>query len=192
MREEEILEIFEEKGALLRGHFRLSSGLHSDIYIQCALVLQYPHLSTKLCEELGKKFKGKKIEVVIGPAIGGIIVSHEVARYLSIRSLFAERKEGVMQLRRGFRIEKGEKVLLVEDVITTGKSLQEVEDTVKESGGIIHYHETVPLHLINTRPFERVEKTAEKYGYKVSFLGITKVKRYAPGVEHIVLDAKLG
>ncbi|MCD6218790.1 orotate phosphoribosyltransferase [Candidatus Calescamantes bacterium] len=137
MREEEILEIFEEKGALLRGHFRLSSGLHSDIYIQCALVLQYPHLSTKLCEELGKRFKDKKIEVVIGPAIGGIIVSHEVARYLSIRSLFAERKEGVMQLRRGFHIEKGEKVLLVEDVITTGKSLQEVEDIVKESGGII-------------------------------------------------------
>ncbi|NOZ64199.1 MAG: orotate phosphoribosyltransferase [Caldiserica bacterium] len=137
MNQEEVRRIFEKKGALLRGHFRLSSGRHSDIYMQCALVLQYPELSSKLCEELAKKFSGKSIETVIGPAIGGIIVSYEVARQLSVRSLFMERKEGIMTLRRGFHIEKGEKILLVEDVITTGKSLKEVEEIVKKRGGEI-------------------------------------------------------
>jgi len=137
MNQKEILEIFERNGALLRGHFRLSSGRHSDIYMQCALVLQYPELSSRLCEELAKKFRRRNIEAVIGPAIGGIIVSYEVARHLSVRSLFTERKEGSMTLRRGFHIEEGEKILLVEDVITTGKSLGEVENIVRERGGEI-------------------------------------------------------
>ncbi len=137
MSQEEVRRIFEEKGALLRGHFRLSSGRHSDIYMQCALVLQYPELSSRLCEELARKFKGGRVETVIGPAIGGIIVSYEVARHLSARSLFMERKEGCMTLRRGFHIEKGERILLVEDVITTGKSLKEVEEIVRKRGGEI-------------------------------------------------------
>ena len=133
----DILKIFEEKGALLKGHFLLSSGLHSDTYLQCALVLQYPDLASLLTEELTKNLEVEKVDVVIGPALGGIILAYELARKIGARAIFAERVEGKMQLRRGFTVHKGERVLLVEDVITTGASLKEVEDLVREKGGII-------------------------------------------------------
>ena len=133
----DILKIFEEKGALLKGHFLLSSGLHSDTYLQCALVLQYPDLASLLTEELTKNLEVEKVDVVIGPALGGIILAYELARKMGARAIFAERVEGKMQLRRGFTVHKGERVLLVEDVITTGASLKEVEDLVREKGGII-------------------------------------------------------
>ena len=137
MNQREILEIFQRYGALLSGHFRLSSGLHSAKYLQCALVLQYPNLAEQLCGELASKFKlgGSKINAVVSPAIGGIIVGHEVAKVLGCRALFCEREEGKMKLRRGFEIGRGERVLIVEDVVTTGGSVKEIVEIVKGMGG---------------------------------------------------------
>ncbi len=132
MNEKEILKIFKSENALLSGHFLLSSGLHSPNYMQCALLLQKPWVAEKLCKVLAKKLSGIKVDVVIGPALGGIIVSYEVARALKVRSIFAERVDGTLMLRRGFSLRKNEKVLVVEDVITTGKSTQEVIDIVKQ------------------------------------------------------------
>lgn len=122
------------KEALLKGHFKLSSGLHSAQYLQCALVLQNPELAEKFCGQLASNFKNDKVDVVIGPALGGIIVSYETAKALGARSIFAERAEGRLALRRGFKIDKKERVLVVEDVVTTGLSTKEVINIVKESG----------------------------------------------------------
>ncbi len=135
MTEKEVLALFEKSGALLKGHFKLSSGLHSQTYLQCALVLQYPDVARKLSKELAKNFSREKIDVVIGPALGGVTLAYEVARAIGVRGLFAERQDGRMTLRRSFSIEKGEKVLVVEDVITTGGSTKEVIDVVKSRGG---------------------------------------------------------
>ena len=137
MTQKEVLEIFQKSGALLSGHFRLSSGLHSGKYLQCALVLQYPNLAEQLCGELASKFKigGSKIDAVVSPAIGGIIVGQEVAKVLGCRALFCEREQGKMKLRRGFEIGRGERVVIVEDVITTGGSVKEIVEIVKSMGG---------------------------------------------------------
>lgn len=137
MNAKEVLKIFVSKKALLTGHFQLSSGLHSEKYLQCALVLQHPDLAKKLCSELAKKFSKEKITAVIGPALGGVIVSYEVARALKVRSLFAEREEGAVALRRGFELSKKDRVLVVEDVITTGGSVNEVMKLVKSKGAEI-------------------------------------------------------
>lgn len=137
MTEKEVLGIFKKHNALLTGHFRLSSGLHSEKYLQCALVLQYPDIAEKLSKELAKKFSGKKIDIVVGPALGGVTLAYEVARALGVRGLFTERQEGKMALRRGFSIEKDENVLVVEDVVTTGGSTKEVIDVVKALGGVV-------------------------------------------------------
>ena len=137
MTEKEVLEIFHEKHALLTGHFKLSSGLHSQNYLQCALVLQYPDVAEKLAAAIAKRFPKEKIDLVIGPALGGITLAYEVARTLKARGLFTERQEGAMVLRRGFTIERGEKALVVEDVITTGGSTKEVISVVKNSGGTV-------------------------------------------------------
>lgn len=135
--EREVLEIFQKSGALLSGHFRLSSGLHSGKYLQCALVLQYPDLAEKLCNQLASRLelRGSKIDAVISPAIGGIIVGQEVAKVLGCRAIFYEREEGKMKLRRGFEIRKEERVVVVEDVITTGGSVKEIVEIVQGMGG---------------------------------------------------------
>jgi len=135
MQQEHLLSIFRDSGALLEGHFQLTSGLHSDRYFQCARVLQYPHYAELLCGELAQRFRPAGIDVVVAPALGGIVVGQEVGRQLRARTLFAERKEGVMQLRRGFQITPGEKVLVCEDVVTTGGSVSEVISIVRQEGG---------------------------------------------------------
>jgi orotate phosphoribosyltransferase len=132
---EEVAAIFQNTGAMLTGHFLLTSGKHSDRYFQCALVLQHPDHTGTLCRELAAKFAGENVSAVIGPAMGGIIVSYEVARALGVRSLFAERENGAMTLRRGFSIRPGERVLVVEDVVTTGGSVREVIEVVRKLGG---------------------------------------------------------
>ncbi|MBN1493904.1 MAG: orotate phosphoribosyltransferase [Candidatus Omnitrophica bacterium] len=132
MNSQKILDTFTETKALLKGHFELSSGRHSDTYFQCALVLQYPDITEKLAAELAKKLKNDDITCVIGPALGGVTIAYELGRQLKCRALFAERKEGVMQLRRGFSLSPEDKVLLVEDVITTGGSVLEVAELVKQ------------------------------------------------------------
>jgi len=140
MTEKEILNIFEKTNALLKGHFKLSSGLHSGQYFQCAKVLAYPEYAEKLCKTLADKISPQstvhspRIDAVVAPALGGMIVSYEIARALGTKSLFTERVEGKMVLRRGFELHKDDKVLVVEDVITTGLSTKEVIEVVKSFG----------------------------------------------------------
>ncbi|HEX9860092.1 MAG TPA: orotate phosphoribosyltransferase [Nitrospirota bacterium] len=135
--EEEILNIFRQHGALLEGHFLLSSGLHSEKYLQCAMVLQHPDVATELCFKLASLFRSEKIDLVIAPALGGIIVAQEVAKALGVRAIFAERVDGKLTLRRGFAIEKGERALVVEDVVTTGGSTKETIRVVTDAGGVV-------------------------------------------------------
>ncbi len=135
MTEKEILETLREHEALLEGHFILSSGLHSDRYIQCALVLQHPRVAEQLGRELAAQLGAFKAATVAAPALGGVIVAHEVARALGARALFTERQNGVMTLRRGFRLEPGEPALVVEDVVTTGLSTRETIACVEQAGG---------------------------------------------------------
>ncbi len=131
MTTEEKLQIFRKTGALQEGHFLLSSGLHSNIYFQCALVLQYPDYATLFCQEIADYFSQYDFETVISPALGGILVGQEVARLLKKRSIFTERTDGNMALRRGFSLKKGERVLICEDVVTTAKSTKEVLSIVE-------------------------------------------------------------
>lgn len=135
MNENEILGIFRAHSALLEGHFVLSSGLHSDRYIQCALVLQHPRVAEQLCSELAAKLRHLGASIVAAPALGGMIVAHEVGRALGVRALFTERQDGVMTLRRGFSLAPGESTLVVEDVITTGGSTRETMKCVEQAGG---------------------------------------------------------
>ena len=137
MTEKEILDIFTKTSAILEGHFKLSSGLHSSKYLQCAKVLQYPKHAEKLCRLIASKFENQKINAVIAPAMGGIVVSYEVARAMGAKGVFTERVKGTMTLRRGFELEKNAKVLVVEDVVTTGLSTKEVVETVKSLGATV-------------------------------------------------------
>jgi len=131
----QILDIFRETKALLQGHFQLTSGLHSPQYFQCARVLQFPKNLHLLCGEIARHFEYSEIEVVISPAIGGIVVGTEVGRMLDARTIFTERKDGKMEIRRGFEIMPGERVLVVEDVVTTGGSTKEVIELVNAAKG---------------------------------------------------------
>lgn len=135
--ERQTLELYEKTGALMRGHFRLTSGLHSDVYLQSALVLQYPEHAAALGAALAAPFRADDVQTVLAPAIGGILVAHEVARALGVRALFTEREGGLMRLRRGFALAAGERCLVVEDVITTGGSTREVVQCVEEHGGTV-------------------------------------------------------
>ena len=134
---DQILSIFRSTEALLDGHFVLTSGRHSSSYFQCAKVLQHPEYLTAFSIMIADEFEGQAPDVVISPAIGGVVLGTEVGTQLGCRTIFAERKEGKMVIRRGFHIEKGEKVLVVEDVITTGGSVREVMALVEDAGGNI-------------------------------------------------------
>jgi len=137
MREEALLKTFQETGALRRGHFQLSSGLHSDVYFQSALVLQHPDRADLLARSLARDLARHEPDVIVGPALGGLIIGWEVARRLDVRGLFTERKDGEMCLRRGFQIAPKEKVIVVEDVVTTGKSTRETMAVIEAAGGTI-------------------------------------------------------
>lgn len=132
MTNEEVLNIFKKTGAFLEGHFILTSGYHSPHYFQCAKVLQYPEYNTIFSEEIAKHFSDTKIDVVVTPAVGGIVLGTEVGRILKARTIFTERENGKMTLRRGFEIKESEKVLVCEDVVTTGGSVFEILEIVKE------------------------------------------------------------
>jgi orotate phosphoribosyltransferase len=135
MTDEEYLELFRETGALKEGHFILTSGRHSPTYFQCALVLQHPRYLQTMAEAIGEHFRTETIDVVISPAVGGIVLGTAVGQVLDTRTVFAERVKEKMALRRGFQIYPGERVLIVEDVITTGGSVQEVQVLVHQAGG---------------------------------------------------------
>ena len=133
---ERLLEFFRKSHALQRGHFELSSGLHSGHYFQCAQVLQHARIAAKICGDIARRFKRSKPTVVVGPAVGGTIVAYETARALGgIRAIYTERVDAEMQLRRGFSITKQDRVLVVEDAITTGESARKVSELVEALGG---------------------------------------------------------
>ena len=129
------LDILRKTNALLEGHFVLSSGLHSSKYIQCAKLLSFPHKAEKICKSLARKIKKKfkNFDLILSPAIGGIVIGYEIGRLLKKETIFCERVKGKFQLRRGFQIKKGSKVLIIEDVITTGKSSMECVKLIKNS-----------------------------------------------------------
>ena len=137
MSRDDYLNIFRETGALLEGHFVLTSGRHSPSYFQCAKVLQHPQYLSMFSQKISDHFESLDIDTVISPAVGGIVIGTAVGRLMNKKTLFAEREKGQMVLRRGFSINTGEKVLVVEDVITTGGSVKEVMDLVEANGGLV-------------------------------------------------------
>jgi orotate phosphoribosyltransferase len=134
LKPEEVINEFKKTNALLEGHFQLTGGLHSTVYLQCARVLQYPQKAEQFGSAIAEQFKGQGIELVAAPAIGGIVIGHEVARALGARFNWTEREAGQMTLRRGFTIKPGEKTLVVEDVITTGGSTRETIECLQQAG----------------------------------------------------------
>ncbi len=135
--QERVIEVMKEAGVLLEGHFSLTSGRHSNRYLQCAKVFRNTKYSEELCSALAEQFQNDGISVVIGPAMGAVQMAYEVSRHLGCENFFAERVNGVFELRRGFSLEKGQRVLLVEDVVTTGGSVREVMELVKSFGGTV-------------------------------------------------------
>lgn len=171
MTEEDVLRLFEESKALLKGHFLLTSGLHSDVYFEKFAVLQLPEKTELLAREIARRFENDGVEVVIGPAVGGILLAHEAAKALKTRSHFTERENGEMTLRRGFKVAPGERVLVVEDVTTTGGSVREVLDCVRAAGGNV-----IGVGLL----VDRSEKGMD-FGVKTEALLRAPVTAYRPG-----------
>jgi orotate phosphoribosyltransferase len=132
---DDLLDLFRKSGALLDGHFRLTSGLHSTGYLQCALVLQHPQHAEALGRTIGTRVADLNATVVLSPALGGIVIGHEVARALGVRAVFAERQDGALMLRRGFMLSESDRVLVVEDVVTTGGSTRETMQVAMAAGG---------------------------------------------------------
>ena len=166
----EMERIFKETGLMLEGHFLLTSGRHSNRYMQCAKLFQYPVYSEMICKDLAKRFEGQQIDLVVGPAVGGIIMSYEMARQINVPNIFAERENGNMTLRRGFTIPKGAKVLVVEDVVTTGGSVSEVMDIVANSEA-----EVVGVCVV-------VDRSGGKIDFGVPFFAAyeTEIQSYEP------------
>ena len=191
MNRSEIIDVFKETGALLDGHFILTSGRHSSSYFQCARVLQHPQYLTHFAEMIAEHFNKEKIDAVISPAIGGVVLGTEVGRILNIRTIFAERKDGDMCIRRGFKIESGENILIVEDVITTGGSVREVMDQVINHKGIIsgvgvmvdRSNGSVALH---PNQFSIVAMEAKSYGPDEVPESLSAIPVQKPGSRKIV------
>lgn len=133
----DVIEILKECGALLEGHFLLSSGKHSNKYCQCAKLLQYPDKAEKVISLVYEKVKSLNLDLIVGPAMGGITAAYELGRQLGIKAIFTERENNVMTLRRGFEIKPGDRILIMEDVVTTGKSSMETAKVLEEAGGIV-------------------------------------------------------
>lgn len=169
---ERVLDIFKQAGVLLEGHFLLTSGRHSNRYLQCAKIFRNTRYSEELCAALADYFRQDGVDVVIGPAMGAVQMAYEVSRALGCENFFAERENGAMTLRRGFEVKPGQKVLLVEDVITTGGSVREVMDIVRQAGGDIvgvgsivdrtggHIDFGVPFHAVISLDVESWEADA--------------------------------
>lgn len=137
LREREVLDLLHRHGALQHGHFLLSSGMHSPTYVQCALLLQYPEVTAQVCAALAEPFRGEGVQTVVGPAIGAVVLAYETARQLGARALWAERSEGRLSLRRSFQLQTSERVLVVEDVVTTGGSAKEVAVLAERTGALV-------------------------------------------------------
>jgi orotate phosphoribosyltransferase len=137
MTRDEWLDLFRRSGALLEGHFLLSSGLHSSGYLQCALVLSHPAHAETLGRAIAAGLRGLRPTVILSPALGGVVIGHEVARALGVRALFAERQDGVLTLRRGFTLSESDRVVVIEDVLTTGRSTRETMQVASAAGGTV-------------------------------------------------------
>jgi orotate phosphoribosyltransferase len=194
MTDEKIIEIFKESGALLTGHFLLTSGKHSDKYLEKFTVLQNPKYTEKLCREIASHFKGKKIDVVVGAAIGGIILAYETAKQLGTRGIFMEREEGKLKFRRGFTVSEGERVLIVEDIVTTGGSVQEIIDELRanykceivgvgllidRSGKNVDFGagETFALARMDVKAYEAADCPQCKAGVEITKRGSKNIKK---------------
>jgi orotate phosphoribosyltransferase len=141
LKEEDVLPLLEKEGIILNGHFKLSSGLHSEKYVQCAKIFENPFLAMQIIEILSekilKKFKRNEFDTILSPAMGGILCGYELARQLLCKNIFVERVDNIFTLRRGFEVKKGERILIVEDVVTTGKSTLEAAKVVQDLGAVI-------------------------------------------------------
>ena len=169
---EQVLQIFKDSGALLQGHFKLTSGLHSDTYFEKFQVLQYPRYVEQLCTEMARRFKGDDIQLVVGPTTGGVLLAYEVGKQLGTRGIFAEKGEtGGRVLKRGFKINPGERVLVVDDVLTTGGSVTDTIDVVRQGGGVL-----AGVALL-------VDRTGgeTQFGVKTEALLSLKVDKFDPG-----------
>lgn len=149
----DILSLLNKTGALLQGHYRLSSGLHSPSYVQCAVLLQHPRNAKAIGEALAKRIRPIKPDKIVAPALGGLIIGYVVAEALQIPLVFTERKDGVMVLRRGFKIAQGERVVIVEDVVTTGKSTRETADVIASQGGLVFGYASILNRSGKENPF---------------------------------------
>ena len=149
----DILSLLNKTGALLQGHYRLSSGLHSPNYVQCAVLLQHPRNAKVIGESLARRIKAIKPKKIVAPALGGLIIGYVVADALQIPLVFTERKEGAMVLRRGFRISEGERIVIVEDVVTTGKSTRETAEVVAGNGGVVFGYASILNRSGKDNPF---------------------------------------
>ena len=151
----DVLALLNKTGALLQGHFRLSSGLHSPNYVQCALLLEHPRNARAIGEALARQVKPMKAKKIVAPALGGLIIGYTVAEALEIPMMFTERKDGEMQLRRGFRIREGERVVIIEDVVTTGKSTKETAAVVASHGGLVFGYGSILNRSGKENPFDK-------------------------------------
>ena len=150
----DVLSLLHKTGALLQGHFRLSSGLHSPNYVQCALLLQSPRNAKAIGEALASKVKSIRPQKIVAPALGGVIIGYTVADALGKPMAFTERKEGAMALRRGFKISEGERIVIIEDVVTTGKSTKETAEVVKRQGGLVFGFASILNRSGKENPFD--------------------------------------
>lgn len=170
IKKERVLEVLKEAGVLLEGHFILTSGKHSDKYLQCAKIFRNTKYSEELCASLAAQFEDEAIDVVIGPAMGAVQMAYEVSRHIGCENYFTERENGVMTLRRGFQLSPGMKCLLVEDVVTTGGSVREVIDIVEKAGANV-----VGIGLIVDRTGGKID-----FGYPLRSVISLDVKAYEP------------
>jgi orotate phosphoribosyltransferase len=150
----DVLALLTKTGALLQGHFRLSSGLHSPNYVQCALLLQHPRNAKAIGEALARQIRTMRPQKIVAPALGGVVIGYTVADALQIPIFFTERKDGEMTLRRGFRISQGERVVIVEDVVTTGKSTRETAAVVAQHGGLVFGFASILNRSGKPNPFD--------------------------------------
>ncbi len=162
-----VKEILEQTGALLKGHFLLSSGKHSEYYVQCARLFEDPKIGDFIGGILAEKIKSYGVQAVVGPALGGVLLAYAVSKALGVRNMFAEREGGLMRFRRGFKVGKGERVAVVEDVVTTGKSVKEVIEVVKSMGGEVVAVGSIVNRSGRENPFDLPYVYLEKIDFPV-------------------------
>jgi orotate phosphoribosyltransferase len=160
----DVLALLNKTGAQLQGHYRLSSGLHSPSYVQCALLLQNPRNAKAIGEALARKVRPLRPQKIVAPALGGVIIGYTVAEALEIPMVFTERQDGEMTLRRGFKIVQGERVVIVEDVVTTGKSTKETADVVAKNGGLVFGFASILNRSGKDNPFDKPYESLLTFG----------------------------